>query len=49
MLRKEEKRVESESGREKRGSGISELGVNQLQHHLLLWGYTDHVQLYAAD
>lgn len=34
-----------ESGREKRGSGIFELGVNQLLHHVLLWSNTGHTQL----
>lgn len=39
---KEEKRGERER---ERGRGISERRVNQLQHRLLLWGDTHHVQL----
>lgn len=44
MRNVEGKKKNEESERE-RGRGISEL--NQLQHRLLLWGYTHQVQLNA--
>lgn len=43
-----EEEKEKKTEQSERLGGISELGVNQLQHHLLSCGHTDNLQLFAA-